>query len=315
MNKFKNKWIFIIAILVIILGIVIYFNRDDISQLIGISTKETYDSISILTDGKSDETKTCNSNKPNLIWALEYNDTVSSSTDGYCVSGKEDTCKASTCYMDKSVGSCPAGTIILYRVNDDKIYYFNVLHDDGATITMQMNTYIILDDGTNTFSQNASGNNSEGPITALDTIEEFTKDWTNVNQLNYCLGKGCTPFLKYPNNSVYKSDYTGYDPTDDKNTGTWTYSYGESTPIVRNGYARVISIQEALDDGCWSTRNASECPSWFYDNNHGYWTLNTSWVVSYTSGFNAFNSTWTYNQNHGMINYSIGLRPVIEINK
>jgi hypothetical protein len=287
--------IFIVTILVIIFGIVIYSNKDDISELIGISTKETYDSISILTDGKSDETKTCNSNKPNLIWALEYNDTVSSSTDGYCVSGKEDTCKASTCYMDKSVSSCPAGTIILYRVNDDEIYYFNVLHDDGETMTLQSVDAIV---------QSAWGTStSVGPVTALTAITEATNDWSNVNDLTYTLGQ--TVFLKYPNNSDNANPYT-YCSAYNRCTSN---SYILSSDLTTNVKARFISIQEAADLGCTDIVNS--CPKWLPCDIAGMFSLQTS------DSYSAWYVRWTSNPyiTYYNIENTLVIKPVVEINK
>lgn len=47
----------------------------------------------------------------NIIGAYTYNETT-------CQTGREDTCEVNTCLLDKTAGSCPAGTALFYKVND-----------------------------------------------------------------------------------------------------------------------------------------------------------------------------------------------------
>jgi hypothetical protein len=242
MNKFKNKWIFIVAILVIILGMIIYSNKDDITNLISTSTKDTYDSI-IASDN---DVEICRNKKPNknfILAAYEYNDTVLDTQEGYCISGTEST--------------CPAGTIINYMVSPTTSVYFYVLHDDGGVMTLQ---------SVNEITKSAWGNKaSEGPVTALTAITEATKDWSNVNDLTYTLGE--TIFLKYPNNSSNANPYNnciGYDCTSNL--------YTLSSELTTNVKARILSGQEAADIGC--TKISNSCPNWMNSNVNGYWISN-----------------------------------------
>jgi hypothetical protein len=318
MNKFKNKYIFIVAVLVIILGIIMYSNKDEISNLVGINNKNVFDSISTLTDNNTNQEKiSCINNKPNLIYAVEYNNTVSSGTYGYCVTGKEDTCKGTTCYEDKSVGSCEAGTIIFYRVNDNEIYSFNVLHDDGDTITLQTNKNLT------TSQWNTSNNVSDGPITALDAVEEITKDWTNVPKITYSLGKNGLLFVKNPiEYNPYNTTIT-YQDTNYTMIGDWALSNTNTSyynEIIRSARARIISLQELVNVKCLVTPGS--CPSWVGKN------PNTSSYESYytLTGHTDFVAAWRVEA--GNVNYGTygsarylpltniyGIRPVIEIEK
>jgi hypothetical protein len=307
MNKFKNKWIFIIAILVVILAIIIFSNKDGISKLIGVNKKDVFES-------KSNTENICKK-KSYYLGVYLYNDTVSSGTDGYCVTGKENTCIETDCYKDKSVGACSAGTIIHYYVksndNDAIDKYFNVLHDDGDTMTLQSVDAITQS------AWNESGKLTQGPITALAAIEDTTKNWTNVNQLNYCLGNKCTQFLKYPNLSYTQNDYTGFDNDALTSTNGGAYTYGSTNVISRSGYARIVSFQELVDLGC---RYRSSCPSFLYNNNEEYYyTLgaytgnsHSAWLVS-TIDYKGL--VYAVNNSEYFINTKHDLHAVVEINK
>jgi hypothetical protein len=259
MNKFKNKWLFIIAILVIILGIVIYSNKNNITNLISTSTKDVYEN-----NYSSNINYSCvKKNNKYILGAYEYNDSVSSGNDGYCVAGTEDTCIKTDCTEYGGIGACPAGTIIEYQVNDNDVYYFNVLHDDAGVMTLQ---------SVDAITQSAWGTSAtEGPVTALTAITEATKNWKNVNDLTYTLGE--TIFLKYPNYSWNNNSYTLCN--------TWMSCYSNnytlSSSLTQNVKARIISMQEATDLGCsgGSAGHTNTCPNWIYNiNKNKYWTLN-----------------------------------------
>jgi hypothetical protein len=306
MNKFKNKWIFIIAILVIILGIFIYSNKDDIIKLVGINNKNVYDSN---TDQSYWASDVCYKKDP-FINAYEYNDSVSEGEKGYCISGKEDTCLESKCYKDKSVGSCSAGTIIHYFVNETEDYYFNVLHDDGDTMTLIMQSNI---------GSSAWGNSiSEGPVTALTFLTEATKDWNNVNNLTYTLGK--TIFIKYPNVSNNDNFYTSCSAPDNCTTNLYTLS----SDLTTNVKARMLSVQEAYDLGC--TGDSISCPIWLLFNpNAGlevYWLSNSAgessslaWATGTYAGWHYITTSGSVYGYHNYISQSYGVRAVIEITK
>jgi hypothetical protein len=258
--------------LVIILSIVIYSNRDDISEMISINSKDLYDSNNSSTNICKKKTNA------NILGIYEYNDTVSSGTDGYCVVGTEDTCKELNYPATNNgifVNDYKAGTIVKYQVNDNDIYYFNVLHDDGDTMTLQSVDAITQS------AWNESGDGTQGPITALTAITEATKNWDNVNDLTYSLGE--TIFLKYPNNSNNANPYTncnGYNNCTNN-------SYVLSSELTTNVKARLLSLQEAYDLGC--TNDKTPCPNYLsfvggYQGLMNTYLYKTTYIPWYLSG-------------------------------
>jgi len=267
--------------------------------------------------------------RPNIIVGYTYNQTSGSSN--YCVTGDEDTCVKTKCYESKTAGSCPAGTIIVYKVNDTEIVRFHVIHDKGSTMTMQSQRNIIYNlawmDYDDYKSENTDGTscsyeacNEEGPISILEALEGTTAGWVNVNNQTYTLGT-----------TTFKTNaYTGCSAYNSCTTNKYTLP-------SRTVKARLLSVQEAVDLGCITA--VQTCPKWMYNyltnstdyngtindanigpngilgtvGNDGYWMMNAY------SGANTGAWRITYN---GSINYSstnfnnfYGARAVIEINK
>jgi hypothetical protein len=308
MNKYKNKWIFIIAILVIILCIIIYSNKDEISELIGINVKDVYNSTNNNVCKKG-------INK-NILAIYDYNDTVVSGADGYCVDGSESTCKEASCVSNIInngwfINDCKAGSIVKYKVNDFYTVYFYVLHDDGDTMTLQANI-----DSESQISNDLYSTWGDsvliGPINPLSIVTTLTEKWTNVNDLNYSLGE--TSFLKYPNNIKYANSYTYCGSPSGCSQNYYTLSSNLTTKVK----ARIISVQEAADLGCTDKENS--CPTWMWKDisskARNYWTINTA------SSSNGAASVWeirfrgnlqrTYNNSTEQVHFA---KAVVEINK
>ena len=173
-NKLKNKYIFIplgiLIVLMIFLGgvyaattiagsSVTYSNSS--SGLLATTVQAAIDELYTQTDIRK---------MGNFIGAYKY----STATSTKCITGNESTCVKSTCYKTKTSGSCPAGTIIKYKVNDSDIVTFHVMYDTGSTMTMQSQKNILYgtrwyqSDPTNGFS------NTTGPIVALPALESAT---------------------------------------------------------------------------------------------------------------------------------------------
>ena len=234
----------------------------------------------------------------NIKVAYTYN----SST---CVTGEESTCVETSCYENSSVGSCPAGTIIKYAVNDTEKKYFHVLHDDGETMTLQQRENTVY----NTAWYSSSADNSKGPLTILPALESATSGWTNVNDQTYTMGT-----------TTFKTNaYTGCASSE---CTTNTYTLGQ-----RTGKARMITMQEAIALGC--TIRERSCPNFMYNylkestsyggtvndttggDNSIYWTMsanssdtNDAWYVAH-SGF-------VY---YGTASASGGARAVVVVSK
>lgn len=242
----------------------------------------------------------------NIIDAYEFNS--ESGNFNYCVTGEESTCKKVKCYEPKDANSCSPGTIIKYKVNSNENKYFNVLHDDGVTMTLQQRENTISN-----IAWNNDGVSSSGPTNAISQIEYVTSGWSNVNNQTYKMGE--TIFIK--------NAYTGCSSYDN----CQTMSYQLDSRISK---ARMITMQEVIQLGCsniygscpvWMNNHLSNCNSSYCtnpdtnrSNNIGYWTMTAL-------GNNSNNvSAWHINDNgsleyHNVTDSSYGARAVVTINK
>ena len=177
--------------------------------------------------------------------------TYSEIGENKCITGEESTCKRTTCYKTKTANSCPSGTIIKYRVNNTDIVGFNVLFDEGNTITMQSQVNTIYDT-----SWDSGDDNTKGPLISLSTLESTTKGWNNVNNQTYTLGV---------TSLSGKGAYTECD----RNLNCIENAY---TLPGRTAKARLVTVQELKVLGCKT--GASSCPK--YLSNDYYWTSSAS---------------------------------------
>lgn len=255
----------------------------------------------------------------NVIQAYNYNEDKTATN--YCINGEEETCEETTCLGNKDANSCTQGTIVRYAVSDTESHYFYVLHDDGATLTMQQreNTvknvpWISKEDyvtaGGTEEEYGTDGNNSKGPITAITKLEEATKTWSNVNDMTYQMGT---------TNFNGTNAFTGCS-----DTACTANSY---TLTERVAKARMVTLQETIPLGC--TQTAKTCPIWMNNylnssttyggtnddttdtKNSGYWTMSTttdstkSYIVAYGGNIGPWNT----------ISTDFGARAVIQIDK
>ncbi len=193
-----------------------------------------------------------------------------------CTTGEELGCTKSNCLKNKSRGSCPAGTIIDYKVNNTTQVRFHVIQDDGTTMTLQsqMNTL-------RSVPWNETGYSVDGPVTALSKLEEATASWTNVNTFDYSIGNSSSTLGYSGRQSDCRSTYQGGSICSDK----FETPYQLSKKGVR---ARMITYQEAKKVGCsWGYSNT--CPIWItnfvgskdpgktsYSGCESYWSM-TAW--------------------------------------
>ena len=263
-------------------------------------------------------------NRPNIVEAYTYNQT--SGAENYCVTGDEETCVETICYENTQAGSCPAGTIIIYKLNENETGRFHVMYDNGDTLTMQSqrNTiystawidkedYAKENTAATTCSDKSCGD--KGPITILNALESATAGWTNVNTLTYTMGT-----------TVFKNNtYTGCSSYDSCDVNVYILP-------ERSAKVRMITVQEANDLGC--TRTEQSCPVWMYNylsaskkyggtindsakstngmGNSGYWTMN---VASNDIRYPRFIHSYGYISGDNAYNNYEGARAVIEINK
>ena len=140
------------------------------SKLSSTNVKDALDELSKKTELK---------NRDNIVEGYTYNAST-------CVTGEESTCVKTTCYKSTTSGSCPAGTIIKYKVNDTDIVTFHVMYDNGSTLTMQSQKNTINNtmwisaadyatENTDGTSCRSTSCNDEGPMTVLITLERATR--------------------------------------------------------------------------------------------------------------------------------------------
>ncbi len=136
------------------------------------------------------------------------------------------------------------------------------------------------------------GNNELGPLTALEVLEERTKNWTNIKSYDYELIDD-------------KTDYYGVQV--------------RYQPIKRtNVRARMLTYTEANSLGCTSSNKS--CPTWLYENTsdlsteeapYGYW-LSTA---ASTYGYNVYRIRYAGDINCIRVYNNLGVRPVIKVPK
>ena len=307
----KNNYKFVLGIIVgaVIFGTTVYATT--VLSSSDVSYSNTSSSLTATTvQGAIDEVykKADIRKQGNFISAYTYN-------SSNCVTGEEDTCIKTDCYKNKTAGSCKAGDIIKYKVNDTDIVTFHVMFDNGNTLTMQSQKNTI--NNTSWYGTSSSYINTNGPLTILPILETATSGWTNVNSQNYTMG---TTSLSN------KGEFTGCSDYNSCTKNTYTLE-------SRTARARMITLQAAVALGC--TQNAKSCPKWMYnylynstsygetvnDNttnpstggyNYGYWTMNAlsssasyAWEVNYGGSMNYINTFIT----------DCGARAVIVINK
>ena len=261
-------------------------------------------------------------NRDNIVEAYTYNQI--SGAKNYCVTGDEDTCVETTCYESTTAGSCPAGTIVIYKLNENETGRFHVMFDNGTTLTMQSQRNTVYNipwiDKADYATENTDGTvcetescTDEGPITILNELESTTAGWTNVNTLTYTLGT-----------TVFKtSSYTGCN--DDTTCTENKYTLPE-----RTGKARIITVQEAGVLGC----TTSSCPIWMYnylkestnkggtindtstgpkgESNAAYWTVS---VPRTTNTYAYYINQYAHVSGSAIYENYVGARAVVEINK
>ena len=213
----------------------------------------------------------------NVIQAYNYQEDKTATN--YCINGEEETCEKTTCLEDSDANSCTQGTIVRYAVSDTENHYFYVLHDDGATLTLQQreNTvknvpWISKEDyiaaGGTEAEYGTNGNNTKGPITAITKLEEATKTWSNVNDMTYQMGttnfNGTNAFTGCTTDSNYKATCSVNTYNSDANALTFP---------KRTAKARMITAQEASSTSClqWkdNSKDSTIMGSSIDSNNHG----------------------------------------------
>lgn len=259
--------------------------------------------------------------------AYTYNQVAAVGEAGRCITGDEATCQQNNCIESRTKGSCPVGTIIKYAVNDSEDKVFYVLHDDGRTMTLQQRENTIKSQW---YSE--GNDNTKGPITALQNLEQATDGWTNVSNQKYTMGTtnflANSPFA----DKIYSSQYTKCQAAGsgsgftDVALCTMTDGY---TLEERTAKARFITVQETRVTGCGYDQDKATCPIWMYnylDNSIGNGgTQNDSSSSTGSNGYHLMSAFTSSQHNWWMMTngvlsqaetgWGIGVRAVIVIDK
>lgn len=250
--------------------------------------------------------------------------TYNSST---CTTGNEAGCLATNCYNNNAANSCPAGTIINYKVKEGEIVTFHVVTDLGTKLVLQSQRNIVY----NTPWNSAAADNSRGPMTILPILENATSSWVNVNELVYQPGN--TKFEWVGSSFVTPTHSMGCSL---QNVGG-SCAKDSYVLAARRARARLLTFWEAINLGCYTFPGEKRCPVWLYNylyhsvdnggtanensyqfdiDNKGYWLLS----VSSTRDANAWTITTDSDNNDGLrsditTSREYGARAVVEVNK
>ena len=247
---------------------------------------------------------------PHIKAVYEYNENGEGTGADFtgCLGGSEAGC--TDILSTKTASSTYAvGTIIKYEVKDGEERYFNVIHDDGTTLTLQ--------ERQNTVSNVAWGGAETTSGKALYELEQATNDWNYVNTQNYSIGDNTTTL-----------GYSGCSSSSDCSTATYT--------LTRSAKARMITVQELASLNCISgtdTTAIGSCSSFVYNYLNGTIAssayFQTSRPVSFDTDENgSYRSISSYSDDSignwyvgtvGFISYSTqnssGARAVVVIDK
>ena len=119
---------------------------------------------------------------------------------------------------------------------------FHVIKDEGEKIVLQSQKGTVSN-----IAWNEKNNVKEGPTTALEALEKETKDWTNVNNLEYSIGD---------DNSTL-----GYSRCSSAN---WCHTGGYSLN-KSSIHARMITVQELKTLNCVNSTSDNKCPVWVFN--------------------------------------------------
>ena len=106
-------------------------------------------------------------NNTNITGAYTYNEIT-------CPTGREETCQPTTCLVNET---CPAGTVISYKVNDTTTQDFHVLKDNGNTLTL------ITKDNVTASRWSTTDQNNTNADAAREALAIATNGWNQAARM------------------------------------------------------------------------------------------------------------------------------------
>lgn len=258
------------------------FTYEDVNEL----KKEL--KTSNLSEGMKTFIKTISASKNNkyrVIVEFEDDRYATLKLGSFVVSNISNECvrEGNTCIID----DIKEKVSLTLAVNDEETYDFNVLSDNGDTLTLIMDDY---------FEDDIYWNNdtiTSGPINVLDYLKAKTSNWDNIIDITYTL------------NGTKASNFTGCQEVDSCTSNVYQMN-------TINSKARLPMLQELTNIGC--TSSAGSCPIWLssglnVSGVNGFWTSSATssnvWIMSYDNRLTTASST----------SNKIRIKPVIIINK
>ena len=259
---------------------------------------------------------------PHIKAVYKYNQDGSGEETDYtgCLGGSEAGCSNIVSTINKNT-TYGVGDIVKYEVADGVEKYFNVLYDNGSTLTLQQRENTIA----NTAWYSPLGN-SQGPTTILSALETSTNGWNYVNNQTYTFGAttfGKTTFSATATGCIWTKSTT----PDSSSCTIMQYPSFTKTDVK----ARLITAQEAGEMNC-QMQTLKTCKKFMNNylkesksnggsftakdvkgnNTYGYWTMtakaNDNDSALYVSGQGNILSNYTTGSDYGA-------RAVVEINK
>ena len=232
------------------------------------------------------------------------------------------------------------GVEVNVEVAKGKTYTFSMIANDKFTMTLMLQQNVLAD-----VEWHDEGNNQKGPITALYELNEFVKDWDNINNIeeySYTDRGKLDSETICSRNETHNEYECPKDQFDTRGYNGLNITNGEvkflfNLPDMKNpepgieklteGYlqstakARLLTIEEyeefITDEGIakWLIEGL--------DKNEGYWTMTSSHKL--TTGYNQAALAIVNKDNklkveaipvaRGNAYYKVGIRPVIKIDK
>ena len=204
---------------------------------------------------------------PHIKAVYDYNENGTGRGTNYtgCLGGSEAGC-VDIKSTKTGASTYAVGTIIKYEVKDGEERYFNVLHDDGNTLTLQerQNTVSSKQFGTIDYYYGAySTNINTSSGKALYEIKSATSSWTYVNDQTYSIGDS--------------SSTLGYSEcTASGICNTTSYSLSETAK------SRMVTMQELSQLNCRDTEFS--CMKFVYNYLSGAASYDGGWYAEGTGG-------------------------------
>lgn len=214
------------------------------------------------------------------------------------------------------------GVKVSLKVNDTETYEFYIIDNDEFNVTLMMDKKLEE-------VNYADENNLYGPVTLLEKLSEKTKDWENVDLIDFYNYADLGLINLMSSNEEY--DASVVDDAYSKNPG------GYSNLMINNGIATLVSsaIENANNPYIFENKFRARLityeelenlkvngkyPDWLVENlenDEGYWTL-TSKTGTKDNKANAYavmNKNSKTSITDKKVNEHIGIRPVITVSK